>query len=79
MAYGNSKYLNGRTVSDKILGNKGFIFAKNSKYEGYQRILAAMVYKSFDKKASGRDIKNENMYNKELAEELNTPKIRKFN
>ena len=39
-----------------------------------------MVYKSFHKKASGigRGIKNENISNKELAEELSKPIIRKF-
>ena len=29
-----------------------------------------MVYNFFDKKASGSGIKNENIYNKELAEEF---------
>ena len=37
-----------------------------------------MVYKSFDKKTSGRGIINENISNKELAEELHKPIIRKF-
>ena len=31
------------------------------KYDGYQRGFASMVYKFFDKKASGSGIKNENM------------------
>ena len=48
------------------------------KYDGYQRGFASMVYKFFDKKASGSGIKNENMSNKELAEELYKPFIRKF-
>ena len=38
-----------------------------------------MVYRLFDKKNSGSDIKNENISNKELAEELHKPIIRKFN
>ena len=38
-----------------------------------------MVYKFFDKKASGSGIKNENISNKQLAEELYKPIIRKFN
>ena len=38
-----------------------------------------MVYKCFDKKTSGGAIKNKNMSNKELAEELHKPIIRKFN
>ena len=37
-----------------------------------------MVYNFFDKKASGGAIKNEIMSNKELAEELHKPIIRKF-
>ena len=32
-----------------------------------------MVYKSFDKKPSGKGIKNENVSNKELAKELHKP------
>ena len=38
-----------------------------------------MVYKFFDKKIFGSGIKNENISNKELAEELHEPIIRKFN
>ena len=38
-----------------------------------------MVYKFFDEKTSGSGIKNENISNKELAEELQKPIIRKFN
>ena len=41
--------------------------------------LLIMIYKSFDKKTSGRTIKNEIISNKELAEELHKPIIRKFN
>ena len=37
-----------------------------------------MVYKFFDKKTSGSCIKNENISNKELAEELDKPIIKKF-
>ena len=33
----------------------------------------------FDKKTSGGTVKNENISNKELAEELHKPIIRKFN
>ena len=38
-----------------------------------------MVYKYLDKTFSGSGIKNENISNKELAEELHKPSIRKFN
>ena len=37
-----------------------------------------MVYKFFDKKTSGRTVKNENISNKELAEGLHKPIIKIF-
>ena len=49
MAYGDFKGLTRRTASDKILREKAFNIAKNSKYDGYQRGLGLMVYKNFDK------------------------------
>ena len=52
MAYVDFKDLARRIASDKVLRNKIFNIAKNPKYDGYQRGLAAMVYKSFDKKSS---------------------------
>ena len=58
--------------------DKAFNIAKNLKYEGYQRGLASMVYKYFDKKSSGSGIKNENTTDKQLAEELYKSIIRKF-
>ena len=45
MAYRDFKDLTRRTASDKVLYNKAFIIAKNSKYNGYQRGLVSMVYK----------------------------------
>ena len=62
-----------------MLRDKAFNIAKNPKYDRYQRALASMVYKFFDKKTSGSGIKNENISNKELAEDLHKPIIRKFN
>ena len=38
----------------------------------------SMVYKFFDKKASDRDIKNENIWNQELSEKLQKPIVRKL-
>ena len=78
MAYGDFKDLTRRTVSDEILRDKAFNIAKYPKYNGYQRGLASMVYKCFDKKTSGGATKIENMLNKELADELHKPIIRKF-
>ena len=37
-----------------------------------------MVYKFFDKKASDRDIKNENIWNQELSEKLQKPIVSKL-
>ena len=45
MAYGDFKDLARRTASDKVLKDKAFNIAKNSKYDGYQRGLASVVYK----------------------------------
>ena len=41
----------GRTASDKVLCNKAFNISKNQKYDLYQRCLASVVYKYFDKKS----------------------------
>ena len=78
MAYGDFKDSTRRAASDKILRDKAFNIAKNSKYDGYQHGLASMVYRFFYKKTSGGTIKNENISNKELAEELHKPIIKKF-
>ena len=50
MAYGKTKDLVKRTQSDKVLKDKAFKIASDPKYDGYQRGLASMVYKFFDKK-----------------------------
>ena len=50
MAYGDFKDLTRRTASDRILGDKAFNIAENSKYDGYQRGIAPVFYKFFDKK-----------------------------
>ena len=59
MTFGHFKYLARRTVLDKVLTNKAFNIAKNPKYDGYQRGLASIVYKYFDKKSSGSGVSNE--------------------
>ena len=79
MAYGDFRDLTRRTFADKVLGDKAFNIAKDPKYNEYQRALASMVYKCFDKKSSDSGIKNENISNKELTEELHKPIIKKFN
>ena len=76
MAYGKSKNLTKRTQSDKVLRDKAFKIASDPKYDGYQRGLASMVYKFFDKKSKGSGIINEPNY--QLANELYKPIIRNF-
>ena len=53
MAYGKSKELTKSTPSDKVLKDKAFKIASDLKYNGYQRGLASMVYKFWNKKSSG--------------------------
>ena len=76
MAYGKSKDLVKRTQSDKVLKDKAFKIASDPKYDGYQRGLASMVYKFFDKKSSGSGVATEPNY--QLANELHRQIIRKF-
>ena len=58
--------------------NKAFEIVSNPKYDEYQRGLASMVYMFFDKKSTGRGIKNGIKQNQQLANELHKPIIRKF-
>ena len=81
-AYSDSKDLTKRTVADKILRDKAFNIAKDPKYDGYQRGLASMVYRFFDKKFKGSGAKHVNTkltpQNQQLAEELHKPNIKRF-
>ena len=68
-------------TSDKVLRNKAYNIFKNPKYDSYQRILAAMVYKLFDKKTSGSGFSHTIKsipQNEQLAEELHKPIIKKL-
>ena len=76
MAYGDFKDLKRKTFSDKILRDKVFNIAKNPKYDRYQRGLASMVYKFFDKKSKGSRVNIEATHNETLAKELHKPIIR---
>ena len=71
MAYAKSKDLIKRTQSDKVLRDKAFKIASDPKYDGYQRGLASIVNKFFDKKSSGSGV-NESNY------QLTKPIIKKF-
>ena len=71
MAYRHFKDLKRKTASDKSLTDKAFNIAKNPKYDGYQRGIASMVYKFFDKKSTDSSVANEPNY--QLANELHKP------
>ena len=73
MAY-NFKDLKSQTYSDKVLKDKAFKIASYPKYDRYQRGLASMVYKFFNKDSKRAGIKK----NQQLANELHKPVIRKF-
>ena len=68
MSYGKKKDLAKRTQPDKVLRDKAFKIASDPKYDGYQRGLASMVYKFFDRKSSGGGVVNESNY--QLADKL---------
>ena len=79
MAYGDFKDFPGRRPFNKIFHDRAFNLAKNPKYNGYQKGIASMFYKFFDENfASDGSVKNENMPDQQLAEELHKPFIRKF-
>ena len=49
-AYADSKDLINRTRADKVLRDKAYGITSNPEYDGYQRGLASMVYRFFDKR-----------------------------
>ena len=77
MTYGDFKYLARRTDSDKVLRDKAFNITKNPKNDGYQSVLAFVVYKFFDRKSKGSSVNNEIKQAELLAEELHKPTIKK--
>ena len=90
-AYADHKDLINRTEADKVLRDKAYDIASNPEYDGYQRGLASMVYKFFDRKSKaepsslecsakhvmGSGIKKDSSLI--LADELQKPVIKKFN
>ena len=80
VAYSDSKDLTKRTVANNILRNRAFNIAKDPKYDGYQRGLASMVYKFFDKKSKRNGSVNTEItpQNQQLAEVLHKPIIKKI-
>ena len=92
MVYGDFKDFARRTASDKFLGDKAFHIVKNPKYDVYQRGLASMVYKFFDKNSAllsdksvagsgvntlAEPVQNTYANYKQLAEELHKSIIKK--
>ena len=75
-AYADNKDLINRTRADKFLRDKAYDIASNPEYDGYQRGLASMVYKFFDKKNIGSGAVEPSL---KLADELQKPIIKKFN
>ena len=82
MAHGDFKDLARRTASDKFVRDKSFNFTKNPKYDRYQRGLASIVYKFFDKKTFGSGVTtlaNKSAFNNEIKQnEQLTEKLRKI-
>ena len=79
------KDLINRTEADNVLRDKAHDIASYPEYDGYQRGLASMVYKCFDKKATaepsakhvmGSGIKKDSSLI--LADELHKPVIKKI-
>ena len=81
--YADHKDLINRTEANKVLRDKAYDIASNPEHDGYQRGLASMVYKFFDKKSMGSGFKKLKNTTKPsssiLADELHKPVIRKFN
>ena len=90
-AYADHKDLLNRTEADKVLKDKGYDIASNPEYDVYQRGLASMVYKFFDKKSTagptaepsslermGSGFKKLKNSSSILAYELHKPIIKKF-
>ena len=85
-AYADNKDLINRIKSDKVLRDKAYNIASNPEYDGYQRGLASMVYKFFDKKSMGSGTAKSTAKpsslersSLKLADELHKPVIKKFN
>ena len=77
--YSDSKDLAKRTISDKIFKNRAYEIARNRGYDDYQRALASMFYKFFDKKAGSGAIATSKAginVNEQLAQELHKPVIK---
>ena len=80
------KFKKKRTIADKVLKDETFKITSDQKYDGYQRGLASMVFKFFDKKSQGSGhrfssaslvVNNDIKQNIQLVDELHKPIVRK--
>ena len=86
-AYVDNKNLINRAKSDYVLRDKAYNIASNPEYDSYQRALASMAYKFFDKRSMGSDTAKPSSLERsslernslKLADELHKPVIRKLN
>ena len=85
-AYADHKDLINRTEADKVLRDKAYDIASNPEYDGYQRGLASMVYKFFDKKSTAEPSSLKRMgsaiardSSSILADEVHKYIVKKFN
>ena len=78
MAYGDFKDLKSRTDSNKVLRDKAFNIAKNSKYDGYQSGIPSIGYDFFAEKSTGSGVNIPLEFNEQLAKELHKEIIKIF-
>ena len=76
MPYNKYKDLAIRTKSDIAFKNKVYKIATYPKYDGFQRALASIVWKSFDKRSN--KVLGSSVNNEQLADDLHKPIIKKF-
>jgi hypothetical protein len=73
-SYSKYKDVPNRQIADRQLMDQAIIIAKDETKDGYQRALAAMVYKFFEKKIQ----LGQGKWNEILANELHKPVRRSF-
>ena len=84
MVYAEYKDFSKIKESDKVLKDKAFKIASNPKYNGYERRLASVVYKTFNKLSTGSGIKSMSnqrpldLATQQLADKLRKPIFRKL-
>ena len=80
MAYGKTKVLaKGTQSEDKFIRDKTFKIASDPEYDDYQRGLASIVYKVFDKKSSGNGVNKPNYQQTNELQKLIIKKFKKKN